>query len=233
MARKSVYLPAPSIDQATLRITDEEHRHLVVTRAEPGEVIEVFDGKGSVWDAVVVQVGKHKTIVRVQAAHVVVPPKTELILGLALVRPAAFELALEKVVEVGVTRIIPFAAARSNAVAGNRGERWQRIIVESAKQSKRFYLPQLDPAMKFPQILNLPSQSRILFAEHDGGSLKPALSGLPVLFLVGPEGGWTDDELVSARSAGFHTVSLGSGILRTETAAIVGASLIRYELEAI
>jgi 16S rRNA (uracil1498-N3)-methyltransferase len=143
----------------------------------------------------------------------------------------AFELALEKAVEVGVTRIIPFTAARSNATAGDRMERWRRIVVEAAKQSKRFRLPVLDAPLAFGQVLHLPAASKILLAERDGGHLKAALSGSPVLFLIGPEGGWTDDELAQSDRAGFKRVSLGAGILRSETAALVGAALIRYELE--
>ena len=69
-----------------------------------------------------------------------------------------------------------------------------------------------------------------MFAERGGGPLKSALAGSTVLFLIGPEGGWTDTELAEARDNGFHAVSLGEGILKAETAAIVGASLIRYEL---
>jgi 16S rRNA (uracil1498-N3)-methyltransferase len=79
-------------------------------------------------------------------------------------------------------------------------------------------------------VLSIPAKSKIMFAERGGGPLKSALAGSPVLFLIGPEGGWTDSELVEARDSGFHAVSLGEGILKAETAAIVGASLIRYEL---
>src|SRR6185436_20158741 len=105
-----------------------------------------------------------------------------------------------------------------------------RIVIEAAKQSKQYYLPALDPPASFDQVLAMPASSKIMFAERGGGSLKSALAGSPVLCLVGPEGGWTDRELAAARARGFHAVSLGGAILKAETAAIVGASLIRYEL---
>src|SRR5689334_15390858 len=127
MALKSVYLPTPQIQNGTITITDEEHRHLVVGRAEPAELVEVFDGIGHVWTCEVVEVGKRQTSAKVQQERLEPPPKVNLILGQALIRSAAFELALEKAVEVGVTRIIPFVAARSNSAAERR-ERWQRII---------------------------------------------------------------------------------------------------------
>jgi 16S rRNA (uracil1498-N3)-methyltransferase len=69
-----------------------------------------------------------------------------------------------------------------------------------------------------------------MFAERNGGPLKSALAGSPVLALIGPEGGWTDEELSAARDHGFHTVSLGPAILKAETAAIVGTALIRHLL---
>ena len=125
----------------------------------------------------------------------------------------------------------PFSADRSNVPTGNRHDRWFRIVIEAAKQTKQYYLPALDPPTSFDQVLAMPASSKIMFAERDGGPLKSALAGSPVLSLVGPEGGWTDRELAAARARGFHAVSLGGAILKAETAAIVGASLIRYELE--
>src|SRR6478609_3609124 len=183
MALKSVYLPSPRISSGIISITEEEHRHLAVTRAEPGELVEVFDGAGRVWMCEVVEVGKRQTSVRIQREQIVPPPQVELILGLALIRSAAFELALEKVVEVGVTRIVPFVASRSNAKA-ERHDRWTRIVVEAAKQAKRFHLPVLDAPVKFDQIVRLSAPTRIIFTEREGGQLKPALNGTSVLFLI-------------------------------------------------
>ena len=89
----------------------------------------------------------------------------------------------------------------------------------------------LEEVTDFKTLLDFRAATKIVFAERGGGPLKSALAGAPVLYLVGPEGGWTDDELEAARRKGFAAVGLGEGILRTETAAIVGAALIRYELE--
>jgi 16S rRNA (uracil1498-N3)-methyltransferase len=201
-----------------------------VARAEANEVVEIFDGKGALWAAVVESIGKRETIVRVTESRKIRRDPLELILALAMIRIAAFELALEKLVEVGVTRIVPFTADRSNVAPRNRYERWLRILVEAAKQSKQYYLPALDRPASFEQVISMPAVSKIMFAEREGGPLKSALAGSPVLCLIGPEGGWTDRELSEARDRGFRAVSLGEAILKAETAAIVGASLIRYEL---
>ncbi len=230
MARRSVYLPQPSFQDDRIQIGGEEHRHLTVARTVKDEEIEVFDGRGHVWIVAVESVGKRDTAGRVLESRHAPKPSAEIILALAMIRAAAFELALEKAVEVGVTRIVPFTAARSNVAPGKRRERWVRIVIEAAKQSKRYHLPALNGVLTFAQAVTIPAVSKIMFAEGGSGSLKSALRGSPVLYLIGPEGGWTDTELAAAREYGFHAVTLGEGILKAETAAIVGGALIRYAL---
>ncbi len=198
MSVKSVYQPEPSFTDDIVRITGDEHRHLLVSRTQKDEPLEIFDGRGNVWTAHVLSVSRRETLARLRNFRRVQAAGPELILAQALIRTSAFELALEKVVEVGVTRIIPFAAARSNVAPGKRHERWTRIIVEAAKQSRRYHLPQLDPPATFDRVLAVPAGSKILFAERGGGPLKSALVGEPVLYMVGPEGGWTDAELQKA-----------------------------------
>src|SRR5215467_9374180 len=230
MAVRSIYLPDPVIRDGVIHVEGEENHHLVVARAETGEAIEIFDGKGHIWTAVIESSGKRATLARVKESRKAAQDPREVILALAMIRIAAFELALEKVVEIGITRIVPFTATRSNLAPGHRHERWRRILVEAAKQSKHYYVPALDEPKTFEQVLAIPAVSRIVFAESGGGPLKPALTGSPVLYLIGPEGGWTDREVAAAVAAGFQRVSLGTPILKAETAAIVGAAVIFYEM---
>ena len=230
MSLRSVYLPAAEFINGRISIAGEEHRHLAVARVEEGELIEVFDGKGNVWTVSVESAGKKETIAALKDSRRAARGSVELILALAMIRIQSFEFALEKAVEVGVTRIVPFTASRSNLAPGKRYDRWLRIVMEAAKQSKRYYLPALDAPVTFRQALSIPAPSKIMFAERNGGPLKSALAGSPVLYMIGPEGGWTDQEEAAAREHGFHSVSLGDAILKAETAAIVGGALIRYEL---
>jgi 16S rRNA (uracil1498-N3)-methyltransferase len=230
MSSKSVYLPEPPIENDRVQITGEEHRHLIVARVQPGEVVEIFDGKGRVWTATVESVTKRGALARIHESRHIKRDDLDLILALAMIRTGAFELAIEKAVEVGVTRIVPFIAGRSNVAPGNRRDRWQRIVVEAAKQSKRYRLPELDAVTNFDELLSIPAASKVVFAERGGGRLEDALAGQPVLYMIGPEGGWTDLELSAAREHGFKLVSLGAAILKAETAAIVGAALIKHEL---
>jgi 16S rRNA (uracil1498-N3)-methyltransferase len=230
MAIRSVYLPQPAFENDKIYIAGEEHKHLTVARAEPNELLEIMDGRGTVWTAVVETISKHRTAARITGSQQIPADPVQLTLALALIRMPAFELALEKVVEVGVSRIVPFTAERSNVSRADRSGRWLRIVIEAAKQSKRYHLPSLDECRSFDHVISMPAASKIMFAERDGGPLKSALAGSPVLGLIGPEGGWTARELSAARENGFHPVSLGASILKAETAAIVGASLIQYEL---
>ena len=230
MALKSVFLPHPEPEGDRLRISGDEHHHLTVARAAIGEMIEVLDGQGGVWTAEVVAASRRETVVRIAERRHVQRSGPEVILAMSLIKPSAFELALEKAVEVGVARFIPVIAHRSNVTSSRRSDRWTRIVIEAAKQSKCFHLPAVEEPVKFENVLNVPSATKIVFAQRGGGPLKSALAGSPALCLVGPEGGWTDAELEAARVKGFSLVGLGDTILRSETAAIVGAALLRYEL---
>ena len=230
MANKSIYWPNPEPRDGLVHITGDEHRHLRVSRTEPGECVELFDGAGQVWTGEIVEANRSGTRVRMVDGRIVPPPSIEIVLGQALIKNAAFERVLEKAVEVGVTRIVPFGAVRSNVTGQGRVARWSKIIVEAAKQSKHYHLPALDPVTDFDGIFQIEARSKVIFAERCRGKLERALAGAPVLYLIGPEGGWTEGELEAAEARGFRFVRLGSHIMRSETAAIVAAGLIAHHL---
>jgi 16S rRNA (uracil1498-N3)-methyltransferase len=230
MSLKSVYVPKPVFENTRIHIKNEEHRHLAVARVEKGELIEVFDGQGDIWTVGIESVSKRETVGVLRDFRQIPPPPLILILAQAMIRTSAFELALEKAVEIGVTRIVPFLAARSNAVLTKRYDRWSRIVIEAAKQSKRYHIPVIDPPRTLQEVFSIPADTKIMFAERCGRPLKSALAGSPILYLIGPEGGWTESEIRTAEERGFNLVSLGPGILKAETAAIVGGALIQYEL---
>jgi len=230
MALKSVFLPHPELEGDRFRVSGDEHHHLTVARAEVGEIVEVLDGRGGVWTAEVVAASRKEIVLRVVEKRHIQRTGPEIILAMSLIKPSAFELAVEKAVEVGVTRFIPVIAHRSNVTSGRRSDRWTRIAIEAAKQAKRYHLPVVDEPAKLEHVLNIAASTKIVFAERGGGPLKSALAGSPALCLIGPEGGWTDAELEAAKLKGFYLVGLGDNILRSETAAIVGAALLRYEL---
>ncbi len=230
MSTKSIYWPDAEIREGLVSVNGEEHRHLKVSRTGVGEAVEIFDGAGYVWEGHVTAQGATSTEISISGHQRMPQPGAEIVLAQALIKNTAFEWLLEKAVEVGVTRIIPFRASRSNAPGPGREKRWKRIIVEAAKQSKHYHLPRLEPVTDFDYVLNVYGQSKIVFAPESEGPLESALSGSPVVYLIGPEGGWVRDELKAARTRGFTGVRLGSHLMRAETAAIVAGGLIAHEL---
>jgi 16S rRNA (uracil1498-N3)-methyltransferase len=160
---------------------------------------------------------------------------------MALLKGEKFDLVVQKATELGVTSIVPVTTKladirlRDESDAKKRVIRWQRIALEAAKQSGRAVVPEvLNPAV-FGSIVKThePEQSRILFSERDGQSLlefERSLRAKPssVVALLGSEGGWTDEELNDADSAGWSIVTLGGRTLRAETAAVAVTTLLQH-----
>jgi 16S rRNA (uracil1498-N3)-methyltransferase len=225
---------------------DAAHHLGHVLRAHAGQLYELSDGE-VVWLARIESVARN----RVEFALVeqlATPPQTvEVALLLSIVKFDAFEWAIEKATELGVTKIIPLAAARSEkgllAAAAKRSHRWQKILLESSQQSRRLRIPQLDELAKpaqafaaqtanFRMILSERSDARSIRSSLARTNHDQAIAGAvaAAALAIGPEGGWTDDELNGARAAGFQEASLGQLILRTETAVIAALASLNYAL---
>jgi 16S rRNA (uracil1498-N3)-methyltransferase len=162
--------------------------------------------------------------------------EAELILLMAIYKFDRMEWAIEKCTELGATRIIPVIARRTDAhlasAAAKRVERWRRIAHEAAQQSRRLRPPQIDEPAKLAAILKANSApltaTRLLLNEDEEHlSLRAALAEAapPIALAIGPEGGWTTDEFALFAASGWRSVSLGSRILRAETAAIAALAL--------
>jgi 16S rRNA (uracil1498-N3)-methyltransferase len=148
------------------------------------------------------------------------------------------EWAIEKCTELGVARIVPTIARRTEphlaTAAAKRVERWRRIALQSAEQSRRISPPEISPPLKLNDAVVLPGSLRILLSESEAETkLKEVLypSSGNVLLALGPEGGWTDEELQLFLEAGWISASLGSSILRAETAAIASLAVTLSELQ--
>jgi 16S rRNA (uracil1498-N3)-methyltransferase len=231
-------------DFATLRGDAAEHLGRVL-RAEPGQLYELSDGQ-RVWLGRVERVSIRKrgdnriefALVEPIAAR---EPSVKIQLLISLIKFDRFEWCLEKATELGVNEIVPLSAARTDkpllAAAEKRAERWQRILLESAQQSRRLRPPAMRdvnrPADAFAQSS---AACRILLSERaDAKPVNEALSGASgstASLGIGPEGGWTDDEIAAARAAGFVETSLGENILRTETAVLASLAILHFSLGA-
>ena len=164
-------------------------------------------------------------------------------LAVALLKGEKFDLVVQKATELGVSRVVPVVTKladirlRDDSDAAKRVARWRRIALEAAKQCGRGVVPAIAEPASFANVIQAaaggPEFSCLLFSERDGQSLRGATQLLPakateLTALVGSEGGWTDEELLNARQAGWTIVTLGGRTLRAETAAIAVAVLLQH-----
>lgn len=162
----------------------------------------------------------------------------DVVLLMAIYKFDRMEWAIEKCTELGVTRIIPVIARRTDAhlatAAAKRVERWRRIAHEAAQQSRRQCVPQIDEPVKLKAALAVEYPVRLLLNENERAKkICDSLSENPreVAIAVGPEGGWAEDELAQFDAAGWQSVTLGSRILRAETAAIAALATVAALLD--
>lgn len=201
------------------------HQIQHVLRLRAGDHVAVFDGSGTEWLARLE--GNSAKLDR--PLEPPVEPQTQLTLYQALIKPAHFEYVLQKGTELGVTRFVPFLADRSVAAA-EKTARWQSIVVEAAEQSGRRVVPQIESLRSFDDVITESTREGVPFMPWEGCD-RPKLGSVhrhsrQLALIVGPEGGFSEDEVQRARSRGAITVSLGRRILRSETAAIVAATLL-------
>jgi 16S rRNA (uracil1498-N3)-methyltransferase len=165
-------------------------------------------------------------------------PAPRITLVLAIFKFDRMEWAIEKCTELGVSRILPTIARRTDAhlaaASAKRRERWQRIALQASEQSRRAAPPEIAAPVKLSDVISLASGLRIVLAEseekillRDALQSKPA--GAEIVLAVGPEGGWTEDELELFEKGGWISASLGSTILRAETAAIAATAIVVSE----
>lgn len=234
-------------DGAAVMRGEAAHHLGRVLRAEPGQLYELSDGK-SVWLARTEDVGRDAiefALIEPLPTHAA-PLRITLLL--AIVKFDRFEWAIEKATELGVDEVVPLAAERSEkgliAASAKRAARWEKILVESAQQSRRLRVPVLHNAARPHEAFRATNaQVRLLLSERSGakpmrGLLEPAAPALrdaePVrlALAVGPEGGWADPELAAGLGAGFLEAALGANILRTETAVCAALSAAQYAFGA-
>jgi len=247
--RRRFFVEQFDSQSAALRGDAAEHLGRVL-RAEPGQLYELSDGH-AVWLARIERVALSKRgDSRIEFALIEPVAARESALQidvlLSLVKFDRFEWCLEKATELGAREIIPLAAARTDkalvAAAEKRGSRWEKILAESAQQSRRLRPPSIgkvvSPAKAFAQCA--PGAKILLSERREAPSIRetlravkpPAASGgsSVAAIAIGPEGGWTDDEIAAAAAAGFAEASLGENILRTETAVIAAMAVVSFAL---
>jgi len=219
-------------DKAAL--TDSHAEHLVrVLRARVGQEFDIV-AEGVVRRGRVSSVVDGRVEFELGPEISSSPAPMNLTLLMAVFKFDRMEWAIEKATELGVARIVPVIARRTDShlatASGKRVERWRRIVVQAAEQSRRSAPPEFSEPMNLQEAVNLPGSLRIVLSEAEQDSSLRELvsnheSASEVLLAVGPEGGWTQDELDLFRKTGWTSASLAPTILRAETAAIASVAI--------
>jgi len=241
MARRRFFVE--QVRNGRAEIAGEEARHLTrVLRVEVGQVYEVSDNNRA-WLAEVETARKEHVVFRLGEALPPEAAEARIVLLAALIKFDHFEWLIEKATELGVNGIVPVRAVRSEhgleRAAQKRIDRWRRIAVEASQQSRRTHLPAIELPVDLRSALATPTEFRAFLDEEPGAP--GILSAIPgqrsredsISLLVGPEGGWTDDERGAALDAGWTAVSMGPRILRAETAAIAGLAALRAAWDVV
>src|SRR5215510_6955243 len=252
MSRPRFYAPPTEITGSVITLGPAESHHLSrVLRLRAGDRVSVFDGLGAEYSCRITNSSGNRALLDIvgQLSDEVESP-LDLTLAQALAKGEKFDFIVQKATELGVSRITPLMTRYADMRLDerqkiSRTERWRRISLESTKQCGRRRLVQITEPLSIYQFMSVVEssnqsaaekayQSLLLFSERGGFGVNEALgeasSSQRVVALVGPEGGWSDDELEALNDYGCKPVTLGPRIMRTETAALVAITLIQHAL---
>jgi len=222
----------------------QAHQIRNVLRMKSGDHVIVLDNTGCEYTVILTKVGRQNVIGEiVSRQQAQAEPNTQITLYQSLLAREKFEWVLQKCTEVGVASFVPIVTERSivrrqDAITPRKLSRWRDIITEAAEQSGRGRIPQIEDPVNFADAVSrLSCFDRCLIGTlgTNGVSIKGVLQfgsdePVTVALFIGPEGGFTDDEVADACCKGATAFSLGKRILRTETAAVVASAVILYEL---
>lgn len=241
-----LHVPKAEITSNRLIIRGDSHSYLrEVLRLRAGALVEVFDGEGGIYPSVLERYveGGAQLVLGEREERSFEGVEVTLLQGLA--KGDKFELVIQKAVELGVTRVVPVATERSVVrldarKAESRVQRWQKIADEACRQCQRAHVATVEKVMDLSASLESygakpspaadePRELRLILDEEER-KLRFSQTLLPkarYTLLVGPEGGFTRDEVSRAQAAGFVPVTLGPRILRTETAALAALAILQ------
>jgi 16S rRNA (uracil1498-N3)-methyltransferase len=205
---------------------DEFHHAIRVVRARVGESVELFDRSGKLAAGTVEGIERDRAVIRIDAPLPSRETAHPLHLAMAVIQLEKFELVLQKATELGVHSFIPLVTDRVELRPerySGKADRWQKIVFEAVKQSGRSVVPVIEAPARFEDVLRRAGTK--IFFDADAPADPIAAPSEATLF-IGPEGGWSEEELVLARTAQCVFQRLGPRRLRAETAAIAAVAII-------
>lgn len=240
------------VDPANIRneevlLEGDDFKHLkLVLRLRPQDTIHVFDGSGTEYVATISSINESNALAKIQSLYKSdTEPKVRVTLFQGVPKGDKMDLIIQKTTELGVYRIVPVITDRTVVKINEKDKakkttRWSKIAKEAAKQCQRAYVPEIFQPVNFGEISEYIrgfDASVLLYENESKKCLKEVLKCYTInkiediSIIVGPEGGFTDQEIESYRKwGGYDTAGLGRRILRTETASIAALSIILYEL---
>ncbi len=231
------YVPGGQWTRETIDLDPDTAHHVSrVLRVQPGDRVELFNGRGEAAQASIVIAGKKGVTVRVGARWKSAPPQPEITLAAALIRSRPMEWMLTKAVELGVTAFQPVLTTRCVARPRERPERWMKTVVAACEQCGVNWMPTIHPVKSWAEFLAEPGAFDHLLLgslQEQARPLKTVLGERGaqgrITVLIGPEGDFTPEESESAIAAGAIPVSLGNLTLRAETASLYMLAALHYE----
>jgi 16S rRNA (uracil1498-N3)-methyltransferase len=205
---------------------DEFHHSIRVVRARVGEEVELFDRAGNAARGVVESIERDRAVIRTGESLPSREPALAIHLAMAVIQLEKFELVLQKATELGVKTIIPLVTERVELRPerySGKVDRWEKIVFEAVKQCGRTMVPKIEPPATFDEVIARSGTKMLFDAEAEAGGVQRLQE---VTLLIGPEGGWSDDELRHARERNVLFARLGPRRLRAETAAIAAVAVV-------
>lgn len=240
------YIPPADWKAFALSLIDDEAKHCTqVMRHREGDEIIVFNGSGDVGCARITSIKKNVVSLECLNIEHIEQPSVRITLAPALIKADRWEWLLEKATELGVSDIQPLVTARcvvklSAEDAARKHEKWQRLVIEACKQSRRAWVPELHPVRRLHDWCDMSAKTDLsLVAALDKSAVpikravNQAHAPTTVRLIIGPEGDFTPEELQHIIADGFTPITLGSLTLRAETASIAGIAILGEELARV
>ncbi|MBN2031209.1 16S rRNA (uracil(1498)-N(3))-methyltransferase [bacterium] len=241
MHREHFYVNPRDVRGSELILSEEETHHLLrVLRKKKGDIVWVVDGEGTGYEVKILHIETNGARGKILTTRRRIgEPVAEIHLAQGVLKGERFDWLVEKATEIGIRKIIPFTSENAVTVAGpQKVARWKRIAMAAMKQSGRSVLPEIASTMTFHQVVSLGSNCSCRLIAHIGPESvsvksiesKHHISTQRALLVVGPEGGFSKEEMTRAVEHGFRPVTLGPRRLRAETAGIVFSTLVLSKL---